>query len=65
MDGEPVRTIAEDAAIQALRGELIGDGGTRWHRVLEKFVMAAIGNTSRKRCMGGRAREACTRRAGR
>src|SRR5690242_12497479 len=34
----------QETAVQTLRAELVQDGGARWRRILEKFVMAAIGS---------------------
>lgn len=44
MNEELSSPVSQEGAIQALRAELIQDGGSRWRRVLEKFVMAAIGS---------------------
>lgn len=44
MDDELTRPVPENAAIDALRADLVQDGGTRWRRILERFVMAAIGS---------------------
>jgi hypothetical protein len=44
MTDELAGPAAEDMTIQALRAELVQGGGTRWRRILEKFVMAAIGS---------------------
>lgn len=34
----------DDTPLDAIRGELVHGGPTRWRRVLEKFLMAAIGS---------------------
>ncbi|MFN0181737.1 MAG: hypothetical protein ACKVZ0_23255 [Gemmatimonadales bacterium] len=44
MSNDISNSNADDAALQAVRGELVKDGSARWKRVLEKFLMAAIGS---------------------
>ena len=44
MTNELPKPVVEETTLQALRADLIQDGGNRWRRVLEKFVMAAIGS---------------------